>query len=446
MATERTGPRRLPIVPTAFWLLATLVGAAAGAAAPDLVHVYYGGRDCRGDVLELEVYDRDRAAWVPHPEHPRAPARSCQREDAGRLLNELRWRCQPESDWAPTPWRALDVFEPEVMARCAVGQIDPAERRSAISVDSPREGATLTAQDAVVQIEGSVRVDGVDGHAYDVVLLVDRSAGAGALEAQVAAARAFVRRIAPRLGPVRVAIVSHPNRPPQPGGSVAFRVEIGPSTRAEALDAALAAVARRPSPGPSAAAEAIDAAVALLGRSRPAARPVLLIGMDGAELDDAEAPAPDDPLLLAARRAAERGAELHWFALGGVASEAPPRVRRALEAGPGSFRRVPPPHYGRPYLGLIALPVAEALWVENHSLDARGVGAVDPSGRFAARSPVRAGRNELLIRARLSDGSEIQRPFELVFDDALVLQKILQAERERILEARQKRLDLDVEE
>ena len=428
------------------WLAAAPAGAPASeAAGEDPVHVYYAGRDCPGDVIELEVFDRETGVWRAHPEHAQIPVRSCQREDAGHLLNELRWRCRPEFEWAPTPWRRLDVFDPEVMARCAVGQIDPARRRSAISVDSPREGSRVAAEDPVVEIAGSVRIDGVDGNEYDVVLLVDLSAGARALESQLAAARALVRSLAPRLGAVRIALLTHPHRPTVLGEKTSGRLELDFSTRAEAVDAALAALAGRSEPGPPALAGAVDAALAQLQRARPAARPVLLIGADGAALDGGAA-SPNAALAAAARRAAQRGAELHWFALAGLAAEPPAALTAALEAAPGSFRRIPPRDFGESYFESVPLPVAAALWVENETLGTRGAGAVHASGRFAARAPVAAGPNTLRIHAQLSDGSVIERPFELIFDDRWVLRKILRDERERISEARRKQLELEVEE
>jgi hypothetical protein len=77
-------------------------GPSGVAAAPVLV--YYPAGDCGGE-LELEIYDRVAGAWRPHPDHPRVPTGSCQRELPDQLLNELRVRCadpagrRPPSDW-----------------------------------------------------------------------------------------------------------------------------------------------------------------------------------------------------------------------------------------------------------------------------------------------------------------------------------------------------------
>ena len=109
---------------------ACLVGAATARADPnnawarDPLLVYYPRRDCRGDRIELEVFDRDAGSWVPHPVHPLVPVESCQVEDAGRLWNEIRWRCdEPPGTEPPSVWIVgLDVFDPNVMERCEVGK------------------------------------------------------------------------------------------------------------------------------------------------------------------------------------------------------------------------------------------------------------------------------------------------------------------------------------
>ncbi len=59
--------------------------------------VFYPAGDCPSGKLELEVWERgsegEGGRWVPHPEHPTIDADSCQPEDPGVLLNELRVRC-----------------------------------------------------------------------------------------------------------------------------------------------------------------------------------------------------------------------------------------------------------------------------------------------------------------------------------------------------------------
>jgi hypothetical protein len=185
--------------------------------------------------------------------------------------------------------------------------------------------------------------------------------------------------------------------------------------------------------------DALDAALELLESGRPAARRTVVIGVDGSRVDAATQPAADDPLLRAAARASERGATLHWVALGGLAPDDPVLIRRALANARGSFRRVPPHAYATHFLSGISLPVAEAVWIETGAPgEAETPASLDADGRFRARVPLETGANPLVIHARTSDGGVIERPFPLVFDDALVPEQ----ERKRIRETQRKRLEL----
>ncbi|MBM4384634.1 MAG: hypothetical protein FJ091_14875 [Deltaproteobacteria bacterium] len=96
--------------------LALAIGAAAACMAPPASSaagppaqarelVYFPRGDCETETIELELYDRASAAWIPHPEHPRLTTGQCVALDASSLLNELRLRCidpagkAPPSDW-----------------------------------------------------------------------------------------------------------------------------------------------------------------------------------------------------------------------------------------------------------------------------------------------------------------------------------------------------------
>src|SRR5262249_25615651 len=158
-------------------------------------------------------FDRASGTWRAHPVHPRVPARSCQTEDAGRLWNELRWRCSPWTGDPKEGWRPFAVFDPDVMSRCSTDARASGEGRTAIQVSSPSEGEVVRARDPFVEVRGSVDVDGRTGSDYDLALLVDRGAPDAAFAAQVSAARAFVGKLAPRAGAVRVAMLSYPSSP-----------------------------------------------------------------------------------------------------------------------------------------------------------------------------------------------------------------------------------------
>jgi len=72
------------------------------------------------------------------------------------------------------------------------------------------------------------------------VLLVDRAAPEDAFGAEIAAARAFARGLAPRLGPVRIAVLSYPSEKASGGA----RRELTWSVDARAIDGALAGLAQ----------------------------------------------------------------------------------------------------------------------------------------------------------------------------------------------------------
>jgi hypothetical protein len=110
--------------------IATTARADAADRIVDPVRVFYDGGDCGTEAIEIEVFDRAAAVWITHPDHPRVPVPSCQVEDAGGLLNELRWRCfEPDAGDFPPPWRNLAVFEPEVLSHCVLQQILEGERQ-----------------------------------------------------------------------------------------------------------------------------------------------------------------------------------------------------------------------------------------------------------------------------------------------------------------------------
>ena len=397
--------------------LAALVGIPLAAHADDAIRVYYDGRDCGTDAIEVEVFDQGSGDWRPHPLHPSVPVDSCQTEDAGRLWNALRWRCPAPPSDRITGWRPVQVFDASVMSSCAEDRLGSERSRTTITVVSPADGATVRAREPWIELRGTVDVDGLAGHDYDVVLLVDRAAPDHAFAAQIAAARAFVRDLRPRLGPVRIAVLSFPS-----DASRGARRELAWSTDPRALDHALAGLSQRALMSRNPVASALDAALRELGSARSSARAMIVMSVDGARLDTTDEPASDDPLLRATARVAARGAVLHWVALGGLVPEDPALVRRALEHTRGTFRRVLPRSFATPFFATIALPVAQEVWVET----ARGAGtpevpaALEADGAFRARIPLVRGANTLVIHARTSDGAVLGRRLGLTFDDSLV--------------------------
>jgi len=89
-------------------------------AEPGMVRVFYPRGDCSTGIIEVEIFDRASERWKPHPAHPRVPAGSCQSEDPGVLLHEIRIRCvDPEGTVGPSAWRVgFDVYKPRAAPDC----------------------------------------------------------------------------------------------------------------------------------------------------------------------------------------------------------------------------------------------------------------------------------------------------------------------------------------
>ena len=69
--------------------------------------------------------------------------------------------------------------------------------------------------------------------------------------------------------------------------------------------------------------------------------------------------------------------------------------------------------------------------------------ALDADGRFEGRVALVSGQNRLRIRARTSEGLWAEREWHVDFDDALVVEKLLAAERERMRRLQRKQLELE---
>jgi hypothetical protein len=453
-------------------LLAGLLCAAGGAPAraaegnawaQDPVLVYYPRGDCRGKQIELEVFDRQSRRWVPHPAHPLVPVESCQLEDAGRLLNELRWRCEePPGTQPPSVFVVLDVFDPRVMEQCSQGR-QRAGSGVEVHVEKPARGASVRNPTMEVAIEGSVRMDGLEGGKYDVVLALDRSEamrrdGLDLFEAQLAAAEAFVESLRPRLGALRIGIVSYPNLPPLPGdGGTGARREIALGDDPEALLAALGALRARGTSGFPTFLSALSYALRELDPAaghgaRMRARKLLVLAASAKGRLPFGPGADEDAsfrvgLLAQAQRARDRGVSLHLMGLAGLAELTPKSVEAALARSRGSLHRVPLPALDTPFFAVVPLPEVREVMIANRTRrQAPRQAELSPDGRFSLTLPVAPGENQLWLRAALSDGSSGESEWAFRFDDSLVRERLLAAERERMRRARQqKRLRLDPE-
>jgi von Willebrand factor type A domain len=448
--------------------LAVCLRAAPAAAEPavrDPVQVFYPRNGCLGDRIEIEIWDRSKATWKRHPVHPQVPLETCQTEDAGVLLNEIRWRCieKPTDRSAPGWVVGLDVFDPAVTESCAVAPVLPSSGATQIHVESPPAGRPLRSDDLENSVSGSVRLQGLEGYAYDVVLAVDRSASArdadtDLLAAQLRALHEFIERIGPRLGRVRVGIVSYPNAPPGPGESTGARREIALTADRDALLKSLVRLQRRGVSGMQTFSSAFEFGLAeLAGRNpgsgaREHAHKLLVIASDGRRalpFGDAADRAPDfrKRNLGLAEQVRRQGASLHLFALAGLAETPSAFLQELLERSGAAFTRVPQPALGSDYLASVSLPSVAEVLVENATTGrpARRA-ALDADGHFEAQVAFIGGENRLHIRARTTEDQWIERDWRVDFDDSRVVDRLRGAELERMRREQRKQLEINADQ
>jgi hypothetical protein len=438
---------------------------AGGADAHDPVYVFYPRGSCQEDAIELEVWNRESSAWAAHPEHARVPVESCQLEDAGILLQEIRWRCIETTPAALAPaWVVgLDVFNPNVMERCAGNGRVKELRDAEIVITSPAPGSTVRERTPNVALEGSVRIGGLAGVRYDVVLALDVSRRVGrsdgVFDAEVGAARSFVSGLSHRLGDVRIGVVTFPNRQVSrndPGGTGARRdVALGGSY-AE-LDRGLRAVQARGHGSFQSFSSGLDFALAeLLGKipgsgAREDARKVLVIAADGRGDLPFGAAAADSRQFQARfgnamTRAEQADVQVHFFALTGLSEEPPDFIDPIIGAGRGAFHRVLQPQLGTAFFEVVSLPYIRHVEVVDLG-SGRAVRdlVLRRDGRFRANVPVSGGPNPLLVTGVTSEGVRVEHEVVIDFDESLIREELRAAERERMREVRERRKKVEIE-
>jgi hypothetical protein len=455
-------------------LLVALWAAPARAqdGVIDPIYVWFPSGSCRGEFMDLEVWNRSKRVWEVHPTHARVRVGTCQREDAGVLLHEIRWRCVEEpGPGLPPAWVVgVEVFAPEIMQRCAV----PAERGEGfgelgIHVSSPKPGETLRNESMSAEVRGSVRIGGLEGANYDVVIAIDtseaihpearggRGDGGDLIAVQVAAARALVRSLTGRLGEVRIGLLTFSGSPTDTGMRREVALTADPRTLHRGLDAI---VQRRPA-GDSRFSSALAFAVDELARQparggarRPGAHGVAILLAEGRRRLPFGGGASRDPAfrernIEQARIAGERGIALELFALGGAQAKPPEFVRQMLEHAFGHFTRIEHPGETSFLLERVRLPEIERLTLRNESTEeeTRDL-SVSSAGRFREAVSVKAGENRLRLFAQTSDGQTSELELVLDFDISLVRDKLRKAERERIrrLRMQQRRLTIEAED
>ena len=222
------------------------------------------------------------------------------------------------------------------------------------------------------------------------------------------------------------------------------------------LESALSALRARGASGFSTFSAGLERGIAELSvgsgnAARPGARKVLVIAAEGGEplpFGNGASAAADfrTRVLELGKLARRRGIVLHLVSLGGLAEEPSEFVEGLLQRSKGSFTRVPAGRIGSGLFDGVILPVVEEVRVSNRTTgSAERRADLADGARFAAQVAVKEGENRIRIRARTSDGAWTELDWPVVFDASLIHERILAGERERMREAREKRLRLDPE-
>jgi len=204
----------------ALLVLASLPTPGEASGPTDPVRVFYPAGNCATGVIEIELWDRAARAWQPHPAHPRIMADTCQTEDAGDLLNEIRVRCiDPASPARASGWTTgVQVWEPAGAPGCAPPPVDPKPRiNPRIRLDQPAAGTPVRSATATASLVGQVQLT------HDLAVLVDRSLDPKTMKTMVTALDGLIARDADLLGPMRITWVSFAGDPASAGRG---RVEV----------------------------------------------------------------------------------------------------------------------------------------------------------------------------------------------------------------------------
>lgn len=434
------------------------IASWAVEAPHDPVRVFYPAGECTTGVLELELWNRVVEEWRPHPAHARIMGDTCQVEDAGELLNEIRVRCiDPANPARASQWRTgVQVYEPSDAPGCVAPDFGVRPRRNPrVALTRPSADAPFAAPERTAPVAGRVQLS------HDLVVLVDASFDRDARAEVVDALADRLLRDEALLGPMRLAWLAFDA---DPAASVAAPVS-SPALSDEAgrLRAQLDAL-RVPGRGPGVHGfgAALDAALAPL--ADPADRGdrrtivALVNARSGHPFGDAAGrdPAHRRDVLAAVDRVVRAGVALEVFAVGRPErdlAELAGQVRERVVSGGagGGLDAVEKPRALAEALPRIAVVTMRAVRVENLTSGAVAEPLTwDRAGGFEGRVPMESGRNLLRVRARLSSGEEIVADFERRFDPTALRERLRAAERTRIERARDAErngtVTIDVEE
>lgn len=450
--------RRLGRLLGLLWLL---VSSGVAAQPLDPIRVYYPAASCRSGILEIEVWNRDRSGWEPHPEHPRIVGDTCHVEDAGVLLNEVRIRCIDATSGPPARWRVgVDVWSPVWMETCARPLLlrESAPKLS-LRIDAPRAGASISNARRATPVRGAVLLGGGQLAAHDVMLLLDLS------PAIAADRRSFVselaRRLAQRPDAIRLGVVTYSSEamadtsdrdaPERQwvGAEAALAVPLRSDLAGVAAEVAALRSPRATGSEafPEALSLALDALAAAAPAERRAAQARVIVLADGRSALPFGGGAARDPvfrrrLLEAVTHAAEVPTAIHLLSLAGGSAK-PPLARTLARRAGARFDAVPDAERALALLPQLAPPQLDSLSIANLSLGQGAAGLqFERDGSFSAMLPLAEGANRFSVVAQLDDGRVVRVERDISFDSGPVRELWLREERLR----RGKQVEVDAEQ
>ncbi len=439
-----TAFRRLALGILAALLTSPIPAFGQNRTLKDPVQVFYPAGDCTTGVIEIELFNRAVNQWQPHPAHPRIMADTCQTEDAGDLLNEIRVRCiDPANPARASDWLlGVQVFEPAGAPGCGPPEIGSTLRpRPRIHLTEPPAGTPLRTATALASLAGQVQLT------HDLAVLVDTSFDPDSMKLLIDALDGLIARDADLLGPVQIAWVFFTVEPTAPGTG---HVEVVPPSgdRQQLLvQLSRLADAKRPAAAHGLGA-GIDAAIASLrAAGERGDRQTVLVLVDGAAdlpfgPGAGTSPSVRREIETSVDSAVQAGIALEIVVIGRDErdlAELADQIHARILAGRAGGGLIALARADTLAKSLPDLPLTTLREVRVENLATGGVADPldwDRAGRFQGKIPMRSGKNPLRVRARLSNGQDVIADFERHFDPSALRDALRTGEAERIERAR----------
>jgi hypothetical protein len=443
--------RSLAIRGLACLLLGVVEAGAAGVSPTDPVQVFYPRGACETGILEIELWNRVASEWGPHPAHWRVLADTCQEEDAGDLLNEIRVRCVDLANPArASKWRVgVEVYHPGEAPSCI-----PPQKNARRETDPDIELAAPSADAPVRTISKVVNVSGRVLLHREVVLLLDDSFERAEREATASALLDWLRASAPHLGTLRVGLIRYrPRANTEAAGRRASAANVPLLDRPSDVEARLSAWANGGRSGRGAVTGFVEgaesAAAALEAHGRAGAPRTLVAVVNGQAALPFGRTSASDPryrrrVLGALGQIVGQGTTLQVLVVGrrevelAELTDLARKEVRGIDEGAGVFV-IEDAGRARAALATIDVTTLRELRLVNL---ANGVLA-EPlestaGGDFTGSVRMETGGNLLRARAVLSDGRVLTADFEREFDATALREHALAQERERMRSVRER--------